>query len=362
MSAGPVQCCLFLLSFFFLIVTSVSSGCFYLLIFTAHNSLCGGSRSAACLTPALISISFLSVWLLLLSCIKVHTMTSEVCDMKTVTAFLLMKFLLINCCCINYLLLMWIQTRKSKLYNIISSLYFWTVSVQYFSDKGYGLFRIPQRPKFCHVSTQFALNLPSVCHPDRWLQGSGLRAHTGTAGWGERLEAGSQTRPYRRHIHAPSTLFYLEEDARRSDMRLLILKKGQVRGVERQDLHSCLKVKYSVRCRHSWLPLRRNRVLGWLIFRAHKYSTHCRETNTHTNTRWWGMSHQPFYFSQMLKTSHMVFKCQWIQLWCFSWFLSHCFPNWKPGCLYICNITLAHHIIWKIVISEVCMKWKYVWK
>lgn len=106
-------------SFFFLIVTSVSSGCFYLLIFTAHNSLCGGSRSAACLTPALISISFLSVWLLLLSCIKVHTMTSEVCDLKTVTAFLLMKFLLINCCCINYLLLMWIQTRKSKLYNII---------------------------------------------------------------------------------------------------------------------------------------------------------------------------------------------------------------------------------------------------
>ncbi len=49
---------------------------------------------------------------------------------------------------------------------------------------------------------------------------------------------------------------------------------------EQQDLHSCLKVKYSVRCRHSWLPLRRKRVLGWLIFRAHRYSTHCRETHS----------------------------------------------------------------------------------
>lgn len=195
-------------------------------------------------------------------------MTSEFCDLKTVLAFLLMK---VNCCCISYLLLMWIQTRKSKLGNFNIT-------------KGYGVSRVPQRPKFCRVSTQFAFNLPSVCHPDRWLQGSGLRAHTGTAGWEERLEAGSQTHPYRRRIHAQSTLFYLEEDARRSDMKLLMLEKGQVRVVERQDLHSCLKVKYSVRCRHSWLPLRRNRVLGWLIFRAHRYSTHFRETNTHTRT------------------------------------------------------------------------------
>lgn len=42
------------------------------------------------------------------------------------------------------------------------------------------------------------------------------------------------------------------------------------------SLHSCLKVKYSVRCRHSWLPLRRKRVVGWLIFRVHRKSTHCR--------------------------------------------------------------------------------------
>ena len=39
-------------------------------------------------------------------------------------------------------------------------------------------------------------------------------------------------------------------------------------------LHSCLKVKYSVRCLHSWFPRSRNNVLGWLIFKLHKYSTH----------------------------------------------------------------------------------------
>lgn len=33
-----------------------------------------------------------------------------------------------------------------------------------------------------------------------------------------------------------------------------------------EDLHSCLKVKYSVRCRHSWFPRSRKRVVGWLIF------------------------------------------------------------------------------------------------
>lgn len=40
-----------------------------------------------------------------------------------------------------------------------------------------------------------------------------------------------------------------------------------------QYSHSCLKVKYSVRCLHSWLPLRRNNVLGFRIFRTHKYKT-----------------------------------------------------------------------------------------
>lgn len=43
-----------------------------------------------------------------------------------------------------------------------------------------------------------------------------------------------------------------------------------------QYSHSCLKVKYSVRCLHSWLPLRRNNVLGYRIFRTHKYKTHCK--------------------------------------------------------------------------------------
>ena len=42
--------------------------------------------------------------------------------------------------------------------------------------------------------------------------------------------------------------------------------------------HSCLKVKYSVRCLHSWFPRSRNRVLGWLIFRVHRKRTHCTQT------------------------------------------------------------------------------------
>lgn len=66
----------------------------------------------------------------------------------------------------------------------------------------------------------------------------------------------------------------------------VMFKDKQSKGAlkpEQQDLHSCLKVKYSVRCRHSWLPLRRKRVLGWLIFRAHRYSTHCRETHSESS-------------------------------------------------------------------------------
>lgn len=55
MRAGPVQSRLSL-TLFFLIVTSVSAGCFFLLFVTAHNSLCGGSCSAVCLIQALISI------------------------------------------------------------------------------------------------------------------------------------------------------------------------------------------------------------------------------------------------------------------------------------------------------------------
>ena len=40
------------------------------------------------------------------------------------------------------------------------------------------------------------------------------------------------------------------------------------------NLHSCLNVKYSVRCRHSWFPRNKYRVVGWQIFSAHKYRTH----------------------------------------------------------------------------------------
>ena len=35
-------------------------------------------------------------------------------------------------------------------------------------------------------------------------------------------------------------------------------------------LHSCLKVKYSVRCRHSWFPLSRNSVSGYTSFNAQR--------------------------------------------------------------------------------------------
>lgn len=47
MCAGPVQSHPFFDSFF-LIVMSVSSGCFHLLIITAHRSLCAGSCSVVC--------------------------------------------------------------------------------------------------------------------------------------------------------------------------------------------------------------------------------------------------------------------------------------------------------------------------
>lgn len=39
-------------------------------------------------------------------------------------------------------------------------------------------------------------------------------------------------------------------------------------------LHSCLNVKYSVKCLHSWLPRNRKNVFGKRIFNAHKYRTH----------------------------------------------------------------------------------------
>lgn len=39
-------------------------------------------------------------------------------------------------------------------------------------------------------------------------------------------------------------------------------------------LHSCLNVKYSVKCLHSWFPRRRKKVVGCSIFKAHRYSTH----------------------------------------------------------------------------------------
>ena len=42
-----------------------------------------------------------------------------------------------------------------------------------------------------------------------------------------------------------------------------------------QNLHSCLNVKYSVRCLHSWLPRKRKKVVGYKIFNAHRYRTHC---------------------------------------------------------------------------------------
>lgn len=50
--------------------------------------------------------------------------------------------------------------------------------------------------------------------------------------------------------------------------------------VERDYLHSCLNVKYSVRWRHSWLPLRRNSVVGWHSLSAHRYNTHCNKAET----------------------------------------------------------------------------------
>lgn len=45
-------------------------------------------------------------------------------------------------------------------------------------------------------------------------------------------------------------------------------------------LHSCLNVKYSVKCLHSWFPRRRKKVVGCSIFKAHRYSTHWNRKHT----------------------------------------------------------------------------------
>ena len=74
-------------------------------------------------------------------------------------------------------------------------------------------------------------------------------------------------------------------------------------------LHSCLKVKYSVRCRHSWLPLRRKRVLGWLIFRAHRYRTHCRHTDGEESIRNTSSDHWEF----IIELTNQY--CRWCETW-----------------------------------------------
>ena len=66
-------------------------------------------------------------------------------------------------------------------------------------------------------------------------------------------------------------------------------------------LHSCLKVKYSVRCLHSWFPRSRNNVLGWLIFKLHKYSTHYK-----TNTR------IKFLFLITITHKDNLYKFKWL--------------------------------------------------
>ena len=51
-------------------------------------------------------------------------------------------------------------------------------------------------------------------------------------------------------------------------------------------LHSCLNVKYSVRWRHSWLPLRRNSVVGWHSLSAHRYNTHWNKQQRRETSFW----------------------------------------------------------------------------
>lgn len=54
---------------------------------------------------------------------------------------------------------------------------------------------------------------------------------------------------------------------------------------DKRNSHSCLKVKYSVKCLHSWLPRNRYSVVGWQIFNAHKYNTHCCARHTDANRK-----------------------------------------------------------------------------
>lgn len=98
--------------------------------------------------------------------------------------------------------------------------------------------------------------------------------------WLRRAARGRQSNASIQASYTRSEYFILPGEHTHSFRRLSMAETFKDKHTEKpkenmkQDSHSCLKVKYSVRCRHSWLPLRRKRVLGWLIFRAQRYSTH----------------------------------------------------------------------------------------
>jgi hypothetical protein len=51
---------------------------------------------------------------------------------------------------------------------------------------------------------------------------------------------------------------------------------SEARGMEKDsNAHSRLKVKYSVKCLHSWFPLSRASLLGYHSLRVYKYKMHC---------------------------------------------------------------------------------------
>lgn len=80
------------------------------------SRLCGGSCSAGRLIQALISISFTSGQLLLLSYIKVQMMTPECVTYRLARHF---KLKTVSCCCVNDSLLTSNPTRKLKLFSVL---------------------------------------------------------------------------------------------------------------------------------------------------------------------------------------------------------------------------------------------------
>lgn len=93
------------------------------------------------------------------------------------------------------------------------------------------------------------------CHPNPEFLARDLRARTRIADSLKQLVANNRKHPCRRRKLVLNIWFYLKRTTEN--------RKSDRLGIENNFyLHSCLNVKYSVKCRHSWLPRNKNNVVG----------------------------------------------------------------------------------------------------